>query len=323
MNGKCKITSAHVRLTAVLEGVSLGNNSVDSSGGDMSCMISRECGYSALEHLAMSLCLGEDDFMAMLTVYFDDSGTHEQSEIAVAACYVSDVRRWRDFESAWLSILAEAGIAEHGFHMADFVAHAKPYDTWPADKREKVFRALLSVINKYAFEGAIAAVVKADYDKLVPKKLREKLGAYHYTFAVQSCLAQIEYWRKVRSDEQPMQYVFDRMSHGKHEIINLFDDIEKRKTAVAFGLEPNGYAFQNRKYIVQLQAADILAWEANKYMKHFQFTGREARKSFQSLVSSVPILAKFFDKSTLPGFIADVTAKYEGVGWNGPLGGFL
>ena len=286
-------------------------------------MLPRDDCYSALEHLALSVCLREDDFMAMVTVYFDDSGTHQQSEIAVAACYVSDVRRWTDYESAWLPILVDAGIEESGFHMADFVAHAKPYDTWSDDKRDKVLRAFISVINKYAYEGAIAAVVKSDYDRLVTGKLREKLGEYHYTFAVQSCLAHIEYWRKVRSDSQPVQYVFDRMSHGKHEIINLFDDIERRKTAVAFGIEPNGYAFQNRKYVVQLQATDILAWEAAKYMKVCQFTGKEPRKSFQSLVSSVPTLARFFDQSTLPSMVMDLTRKYEAVNWEGPLGGFF
>jgi hypothetical protein len=105
--------------------------------------------------------------MAMVTVYFDDSGTHEQSEIAVAACYVSDVRRWTAYQSAWRSILMEAGIAEHGFHMADFVARAKPYDAWSDEKRDRVLHALLSVVKKYAYEGAIAAVVKPDYDRLV------------------------------------------------------------------------------------------------------------------------------------------------------------
>ena len=43
-----------------------------------------------MEHIAFSTGLQEDNLMAMMTVYFDDSGTHAESEIAIAACFISD-----------------------------------------------------------------------------------------------------------------------------------------------------------------------------------------------------------------------------------------
>jgi hypothetical protein len=277
----------------------------------------------AVKALASSLCLGEADFMAMMTVYFDDSGTHHQSDIAVAACLVSDVMRWESYESEWNSVLDEAGIRESGFHMAKFVARRSPFDGWTEDKRDKVIKALIGTIERHVFAGMATAVVKKVYDTYVTGRLRARLGNYHYTFAVQSCLAFVEEWRRSSVVLEPMQYVFDRMGSGKHEIIKLFDDIAKREMAVAFGIEPNGYAFNNKRLVVQLQAADILAWEAYRYARDHQSTDRTARKSFQSMVDHIDIRTRFFDASGLPGFVNDVTSRYGAQAWDGPLGGFL
>jgi hypothetical protein len=40
----------------------------------------------AVEALASSLCLRKENLVAMMNVCFDDSGTHDQSEIAIAGC---------------------------------------------------------------------------------------------------------------------------------------------------------------------------------------------------------------------------------------------
>jgi hypothetical protein len=294
----------------------------EAEGGDA---LSGRRWYSAIEHLASALCLSDYDPMALMTAYFDDSGTHLESTIAVAACVVSDVRRWKQFEWAWLVVLEDAGISNVGFHMADFVAHKPPFDDWSANKRDQVIKALIEIINKYVLGGMVTAVYKQDYDRFVSGRLREKLGTSHYTFAVQSCLAHIEAWMIDTSVAQPMQYVFDWMEkgNGKHEIIDLFDDIAASNVAVNFGIEPKGYAFQHRKHIVPLQSADILAWEAYRYMRDHHFTGKAARQSFQSMVDGVGLRTRFFDAGSLPKLVSDVTAKYEALDWKGPLGGFL
>ena len=37
----------------------------------------------------------------MLTLYCDDSGTHPESNYAVAACFLSDMDRWDRFNDDW------------------------------------------------------------------------------------------------------------------------------------------------------------------------------------------------------------------------------
>jgi hypothetical protein len=261
--------------------------------------------------------------MAMVTVYFDDSGTHAQSEVAVASCFISDIRRWKGFESAWGALLDREKIRDEGFHMTDFVARGKPFIGWDEERRDSLICDLISEITKpdAVLIGMTAAVIKKDYDRFVTGRLREKLSDSHYTFAVQNCLALIERWRLEMRDTQPYEYVFDMMGKGKNKINDLFDSILENKLSMHFGVELRGWSFQDRKSILPLQASDILAWESGKYIREAQ--PEVARRSLQAMFKGVEIRTSLFDATRLPAFAAEVTAKYEAVGWDGPLGGFL
>ena len=146
--------------------------------------------YSTIEHLAKSIGLySVTDLMAMLTAYTDDSGTHSESEIAVAAGFLSDVGRWGPgkFETDWKVALRVAGILEKGFHTTDFKAGWGPYRNWSEQEKNSLYDALIQAINKHTMFGFSAAVRKDDYDELVTGKLREKLGG-HYRFVVAACM---------------------------------------------------------------------------------------------------------------------------------------
>jgi hypothetical protein len=69
----------------------------------------RNSAYLPLEHLRRSLFLGKNDFMPMLTVYCDDSGTHPESRIASVCGYISNTGQWELFTKEWMSVLKEFG----------------------------------------------------------------------------------------------------------------------------------------------------------------------------------------------------------------------
>ena len=60
----------------------------------------------------------------VMIIYFDDSGTHSQSSVAVAACYVAPTDQWTHFERDWKLIADDEYIAV--LHMADFDRHKNP-----------------------------------------------------------------------------------------------------------------------------------------------------------------------------------------------------
>ena len=200
--------------------------------------------------------------MAMLTAYTDDSGTHSESEVAVAAGFVSDVGRWGPgkFETDWKVALRVAGILEKGFHTTDFKAGWGPYRNWSEQEKNSLYDALIQAINKHTMFGFSAAVKKDDYDELVTGRLREKLGG-HYRFVVAACVFGIQ--RKLRSGPlhvpEPIKYVFAQGTKGNDEVYNLFQELSKFPGVKGdFGIE-GVPPFEPAKSVCQLQASERMS----------------------------------------------------------------
>jgi Protein of unknown function (DUF3800) len=232
--------------------------------------------------------------MATFSLYCDDSGTHDQSPIAVAACFVSTVEQWERFNVNW----KEANDAENfgTFHMADFVAKKGQFSLpeWQDDaKRDRTLKRLIAIINLRRRVGFFGVVEKAAYDEEVPKEYRQrfKLGENHYTFAVRMCMAKVLKWRLKYGYTEPVQFVFDRLSKGKGEITAMFDEAlrEGDERALLHGISKQaGWSFSSKEQVWPLQAADIFAWETLHYMQksYLPQIKETPRKSYAALVSS-------------------------------------
>jgi hypothetical protein len=208
------------------------------------------------------------------------------------------------------------------FHMNYFHSGQKEFWNWDADKKNRVLGRLVAIIGRHVLFATTTAVVKEDYDRLVTGKLREKLGDHHYTFAVQACLYDIQRYRlAIHMQSQEIQYIFDQMTKGKHEIVDVFEDLWQRGLGEHFGIEvsSSGLAFQNKKCFLPLQPTDILAWESHCYIRDCQLPKedekQEPRVSFKSLIKKPNPSTRFFDRTTLPKFVEGVTKQYESIGW--------
>lgn len=220
----------------------------------------------------------------MYDAYFDDSGTHPDSELAVAACYVSTERGWREFSKEWDRICCQEGFS--AFHMVDFAAAhdptKKPFADWPLEKRNRVYNALAKTINLNKRAGFAIAIPKEPFDRLVPtapEPVRIKFGEHHYTYAVRTLMLMVAKWRKSSGIVLPVRYFFDTESDPalRKEIAIVWEHDEQReKWGFLFGIEKrDGYAFESRKVSKPLQAADILAWQMNWHMRNVIMRGKE------------------------------------------------
>jgi Protein of unknown function (DUF3800) len=216
----------------------------------------------------------------MFEAYFDDSGTDSNSPLAIAACYVSSKRGWDAFVEEWNLARYEEDFDV--FHMADFAAPRelgkKPFCDWGSDKKKRVYNRLAKIINENKRIGCGIAIPKDVFDRLVPplpESLRAEFGTQHYTCAVKTILWEIVKWRHSLGITLPIRYIFDRMGQGRGEIIAIWDDVQrghwKEKT---LGMEPEGYAFENKAKFKPLQAADILAWQMNWHVRNVINAGK-------------------------------------------------
>jgi len=127
----------------------------------------------------------EDALSCMFTVYFDDSGTHLESNVAVAACYVGTDDQWACLARDWETAQVSEGFKVFG--MADILNGKGEYRSWSAEKRDRLIRRLITITRIRARKGFSVAVVKSDYDSEITGRLRGKAGKFHYSFAVRGC----------------------------------------------------------------------------------------------------------------------------------------
>jgi len=234
--------------------------------------MSEYCAYS--HYAAMLERAGKSWLIAMFEAYFDDSGTDGNSDIAIAACYISTKRGWDDFVRGWDHARVQEDFET--FHMSSFMAprnqREEPFCDWDNTKKTHVYQRLAKIINENKWIGVSVAIPKKIYDG-VPERLRRHFGREHYTFAVRQCLVKIGDWRRKSLIKTPMQYVFDfemRNSAKHKEISVVFDSLSvpvNESLAQWYGIEPYGYSFQHKEKFKPLQAADILAWQMQSHMR--------------------------------------------------------
>jgi hypothetical protein len=262
--------------------------------------------------------------IGMYETYFDDSGTNAQSDIAIAACYVSTESGWRRFVSEWN--VARQEFCFDVFHMAEFVAPRnqghKPWCDLDNTKKERVFQRLAQIINDNKRIGIAAAVPKAVYDK-VPERIRLHYGREHYMFAIRACLMKISLWReKSLMTSLPMQYIFDWEEPGTPKHIEITENFSTVHNALKplFGLHTGGWGFQRKQFFLPLQSADILAWQMNCYMPKIYPQGETVEAMEKHLHPGFKLLRidqemdlAFFNEENLGAWlkrIEDHEAKY-------------
>jgi hypothetical protein len=240
------------------------------AGGDIS---GQE--YCAYHHYSGELRgSAKDCLIAMFSAYFDDSGTDGNSDIAIAACYVSTKRGWDEFVEAWDRARWEEGF--EAFHMAHFVAKRdqghNPFCDWDNAKKDHVYARLARIINENKRIGISVAIPKQLWDQS-SEWIKQRYGREHYTFAVRMCMMHIREWRERSMISLPIRYVFDWEMNNtpkRNEITKLLDVIaapHNAEVAQMLGVEPRGYSFEHKEEFKPLQAADILAWQMRSHMR--------------------------------------------------------
>ena len=228
------------------------------------CAKSQPCEIARFEHIVSHRDNPKAVYVAAITVHFDDSGTHDQSPVAVVSALISPVPQWKKFSREWKKTAADEGFKM--FHTAEFMANNHKSEfanktNWNESKKLRVMRRLRHIICTRTVQGFGITVDKKDYDDLAPQEFRNKFGNFHYTWAVRTVIGLIENWREKHNIREPFEYIFDRMSQGRHEIDQIFTVAEAHDDALhRYGISKGCHSFRDKAVILPLQASDIAAW---------------------------------------------------------------
>jgi hypothetical protein len=182
---------------------------------------------SFLKELGRALSWQSGEGIAMVWVYYDESGEYDQRGVllnmSMGGC-VSRIERWEAFRDAWMEVLNKYGLTQ--FHMTDFEAWVPPFDfKLPNGTRDKeghnaLLNKLLSIMLNH-IEG-FCAFTAGNQISMEPQRAHQ--------LALEDCTASAvghavnDLWHQYR---EPINLVFGKQKHfgrkGMIEYVELYN----------------------------------------------------------------------------------------------------
>jgi hypothetical protein len=200
----------------------------------------------------------------MLTAYCDDS---QEKSFVVVGGWVASTAEWDNFEIDWKLFLGSYKVPY--FHMREFAHSRGPYAKWKnADNfRARFIHDAWEIIKSRVRGGFVSLVQDTLFNRVNRSyELQEKIPSC-YALASRVCMEWVDE-RARRDNNKQSLCVFDDPGEAKQRnaliqaagaepklstpVFEASRDVPHRKKGIRHGL-------------VQLQAADFLAWEVRKY----------------------------------------------------------
>jgi hypothetical protein len=111
--------------------------------------------------------------------FFDESSTHDGSEIVTMAGLIASYDSWARWEIEWQKILAAKGIKV--FHFTEFMARRGEFENdWSNDERNDFMERLCRTVSENIVVGLACSVFRSEYDATVPTDLQEDIRDPYY-----------------------------------------------------------------------------------------------------------------------------------------------
>jgi hypothetical protein len=207
-------------------------------------------------------------------VYFDASGAAHQlhNKVLVVGGFIASQEHWLAFEPRWKKVLDAAGVQQ--FHMSDLVTPSKEYAGWKnvAGKRERFLTEICEIVVDITAFSFIAGVNLDDWNHVNQDYQLEESNLRPYSLAGTSCVDRAQQWC-MRKGIQPAQtvYIFE---DGDPDCDQLRKRVKKDlgvliRTGCKKRQKPKKKKVA-KEPIIQLQTADLAAWQALNVMRDFE-----------------------------------------------------
>ena len=273
--------------------------------------------------MCRALFLPRKSLIAVLTAYFDESYNHHTETdrhsplVYTVGCWLSTAEHWKTFGKKWSAALRSAQI--DSFHMKEYETRRREYQHWTELKRIGVLKRLHRIIKEHVLYGCASAVGRIAYDEIITPDVRDVFGKTYYGFTALGCIELINEWCNKNAYDGPIHYVFADLAKQGSDLDRIFRRALNNPT-IKKQLRMNGMWTKGlMKEIVQLQAADIIAYEINKRaVNNESMEEKFLRKSLGNLyLDHENFDAKFYERAELSELVSDLrSGKIETYGAN-------
>ena len=249
--------------------------------------------YDAFGHFCCSIIPfnAKEGLMAMfvacnseLTAYFDESGKdRSHARVFTLAGYIATVGRWKKFQRLWQRMLNEEGL-DH-FHMTDLESFKKqfhPDKGWDKERQIRVIKRAHAIIKRHTLQDFDISLIWEHFDIAI-QSYKRPIPPPAYAVLVNAMISRTAEWAHKKGYTEPIEYVFENIEgagwvvEARRKILN--------SPSIRRDLLIGDINFKNKRQFVQLQAADINAYETWKQMENriIGDQSRETRKSIRNL----------------------------------------
>jgi hypothetical protein len=197
----------------------------------------------------------------MLQAYIDGSGTGDPERLVLAG-YVAPAENWARFSDDWQGLLSMRRLPLEYFKMKDMTVseirreHCEYF--YRAIERH-VTMALICVVSTSDLRRVIGSIDWAKYPNLDPKGLDNP-----YPFAVNALVNVFAQNQAEASLTEPVDFIFDNEAE-KGLIVEAWEHMRLTTSQYVRRFMGNTPVYRDDKRVLPLQAADLLAWWANKW----------------------------------------------------------
>jgi hypothetical protein len=203
----------------------------------------------------------------MITAYFDDSGTHGQAaDIVLVAGIFGTEARMEGLDRNWKhhldSPLDGSKDPINRFHAYDCDNSIGDFTRWTRIETDYFRHQLRTVIVESDVAAYGMACSRKDWDELIAGYIRSVLGTPE-GFCINQCFVRSVGWVQANAFDPHMTFVFDNRPAGVQRYAGtVYDAFEKQ---IMPPPQLAGYTFLSSTQVRPLQAADLIAWELNRY----------------------------------------------------------
>jgi hypothetical protein len=149
---------------------------------------------------------------AVHNAFFDESGTHDGSEIVAMGGLVSSYDNRSRWEVEWNNILRARGIKV--FHFSESMARKGEFDNeWTDLQRDNFMERLCTTVSDNIVVGVAVSTFRDQFERVVPKDLQKQIK-HPYYFGLYHCLWQILTLERISRGritlQKSIRFLFDR-----------------------------------------------------------------------------------------------------------------
>jgi hypothetical protein len=230
-------------------------------------------------------CLGDQDGqLVMIRIYMDESGTHDGSPVVTVGAYFGRPKDWARFTKRWTHALGDLPY----YHAADAQALRGPFEGWTETQRNELVIRLLKILHDSPFGGQAAGINMRDYDAgLAGKEHLKKMFGTSYGASFQWVVSLILNAVEHHGTNEALAF-FHEENDFKKEAEEAFAWVKRNRRRHT---GPMTLVFAEKAFLVPLQAADILAYEANKKLRNPEGKSRRSLEALDPSKEKISIRA--------------------------------